>query len=87
MKDQDLRDTLESILKSLEQIYTQVNEATISAHSIRMAIAEVDPKMTIRIREQYLRLEKASKLPVEEVTAVIRGMRRLLDADGKKDVN
>lgn len=59
----------------------------ISAHSIRMAIAEVDPALTVRIHEQYLRLEKSSKQPVEAVTSVIRGMIRELNADAKKDMN
>jgi hypothetical protein len=80
-------DLLESILKTLEKLIVQANEATISAHSIRMAIAEVDPEMTVRIREQYQRLEKSTGPTVEQVTALIRGMILTLKIDSTKGVN
>jgi hypothetical protein len=87
VKDSELRDVLTSILNHLATLVAQVNEATITAHSIRMAIADVDPKMTVQIREQYLRLEQTSTPLIEEATAAIHGMIRTLNADSKKDGN
>lgn len=86
MIDLECRDALKNIMQTIETLVAQVNEATISAHSIRMAIAEVNPKMTVRIRKQYLRLEKSSKPLVADMNAAIRGLARTLDVVSK-DVN
>jgi len=80
MTDHDLRSALTSTLETLEKVVAQVNEATISAHAIRMAIAQDDPEMTVRIHQKYLELTNSTQPSVDQVTSAIRGIVRTLNS-------
>jgi len=87
MSDTEIRSALGTILGTLEMIAVQTNEATISAHAIRMAIAETDPRMTVRIEQKYQQLVKSSKPAIEQVTAAIRAIAQRLTADPQQNLN
>jgi hypothetical protein len=87
MSDLEIRSALATVLGTLEMLAVQANEATISAHAIRMAIADSDPKMTIRIGRKYQQLVNSSKPVIEQLTAAIRGIALTLASDPNKGVN
>lgn len=87
MSDVEIRSALATLLGTLEMLAVQANEATVSTHAIRMAIADSDPKMTMRIEQKYQQLVKSSKPAIEQLTAVIRGIALTLASDPSKGRN
>ena len=78
MTDRDLRRALVSALELIEKLVAQVNEVTIANHAVRMAIADENPAMTVRIHKKYLKLVKTTNPSVEEVTSSIQNIVRSL---------